>query len=102
MNRAASLTVIAVGAVFAFAITTSPTFLNLHVAGWILMITGACGLLLTGRSRDWLRRTVIVKGSPDISGIRRINRRRSGHIASPQTAESPAESETTIEEYIEQ
>jgi Domain of unknown function (DUF6458) len=86
MNRAASLTIIAVGAVFAFAITTNPTFLNLHVAGWILMITGACGLVLSGRSRDWLRRTVIVTGSPDIS----------------QTAEPPVESETTIEEYTEQ
>lgn len=101
MNRAACLTVIAVGAIFAFAITASPTFLNLHVAGWILMITGAAGLLLSRHGRDWLRRTVIVKGSPDISGIRRTNRRRPAQIASPQVAEPPAESET-IEEYIEQ
>ncbi len=98
MNRATSLTVIAIGAIFAFAITASPTFLNLQVAGWILMATGAAGFALGVRNREWLRRTVIVKGSPDIS---RYKRRRRAQIPLPQPPEEPAESQT-IDEYIEQ
>jgi hypothetical protein len=109
MSRATSLTVIAVGAIFAFAITTSPSFLNLQVVGWILMATGVAGLLLERRSRDWLRRTVIVRGSPDIS---RSNRRTQTQIAAPAPDEHPsADGPTqplgeqvereTIEEYIE-
>ena len=110
MSRATSLTVIAVGAIFAFAITTSPSFLNLQVVGWILMATGAAGLLLERRNRDWLRRTVIVRGSPDIS---RFNRRRPTQIEPPASGERPPSADgptqplgqtverETIEEYIE-
>lgn len=108
MSRATSLTVIAIGAIFAFAIMTSPSFLNLQVVGWILMATGVAGLLLERRSRDWLRRTVIVRGSPDVSRVRR----RPAQIAAPAADERPAaEAPTeplgetvereTIEEYIE-
>jgi hypothetical protein len=114
MKRATSLTVIAIGAIFAFAITASPSFLNLQVVGWILMATGVAGVLLERRSRDWLRRTVIVRGSPEVP---RVNRRRRTQIAAAPpadrpSADGPAEplDETveqepvereTIEEYIE-
>lgn len=114
MTRATSLTVIAIGAIFAFAVTTSPHFLNLQVVGWILMATGVAGLLLERRNRDWLRRTVIVRRAPDTS---RFNRRRPTQIASGAPDERPAaerrsaEGQTepigesvereTIEEYIE-
>ena len=68
MSRATSLTVIAIGAIFAFAVTASPGFLNLQVVGLILMATGAAGLLIERRSRDWLRRTIIVRGAPPGQG----------------------------------
>jgi hypothetical protein len=106
MSRAASLTVIAVGAIFAFAVTASPGFLNLQIVGWILMATGVAGLLLERRSRDWLRRTVIVRSAPDS----RLRRRRPTQIASPppfqrqgQPGEPPTEpiQTETVEEYIE-
>lgn len=114
MTRATSLTVIAIGAIFAFAVTTSPHFLNLQVVGWILMATGVAGLLLGRRNRDWLRRTVRVRRAPDAS---RSNRRRPTQIAArtsderpsaeKPTAERPTEpidesvERETIEEYIE-
>lgn len=112
MNRATSLTVIAVGAIFAFAVMVSPGFLNLQIVGWILMATGVAGLLLERRSRDWLRRTVIVRGTPADS---RLRRRRLTQYASPPPSQQqgqppgepttePLESETeteTVEEYIE-
>ena len=109
MSRATSLSVIAVGAIFAFAVTASPGFLNLQVVGWILMATGVAGLLLERRNRDWLRRTVIVRRSP---GATRTTRRRPGQIAGPAPGEpSPPDQPTqpigetvereTVEEYIE-
>lgn len=61
MKTATGLTVIAIGAILAFAITTSPGFLNLQVVGWILMATGAVGIALTPRSQDWLRRRIVVR-----------------------------------------
>lgn len=94
MKRATSLTVIAIGAIFAFAITVRPHFLNLQVVGWILMATGVAGLLLERRNRDWLRRTVIVRRSPDIS------RSRPSAEGPTQPIDKSVERDT-IEEYIE-
>jgi hypothetical protein len=74
MKTATSLTVIAIGAILAFAITTTPGFLNLQIVGWILMATGVIGLTLSRNNREWLRRTVIVRSAPSVS---RSPRRRS-------------------------
>lgn len=109
MNRATSLTVIAIGAIFAFAITATPAFLNIQVVGWILMATGVAGLLLERRNRDWLRRTVIIRGSRDPS---RFNRGGPAQIApGGPDKRPPADGPTqpindtvereTVEEYIE-
>jgi len=73
MKIATSLTVIAIGAILAFAVTATPGFLNIQVVGWILMATGAIGLSLPRNNREWLRRRVIVRGSPEVS---RASRRR--------------------------
>jgi hypothetical protein len=80
MKTATSLTVIAVGAILAFAVTATPGFLNLQVTGWILMATGAIGLTLSRNNREWLRRTVIVRGSPEVS---RTSRRRTTYRRRP-------------------
>ncbi len=64
MKTATSLTVIAIGAILAFAVTASPGFLNIQVVGWILMATGAIGLTLSRNNREWLRRKVIVRSAP--------------------------------------
>jgi|SRR5690348_9497623 hypothetical protein len=65
MKSATALTLLAVGAVFAFAVTAHPSFLNLQILGWVLILTGIVGLVLPRRGRGWLRRSVLVKGSPD-------------------------------------
>jgi hypothetical protein len=67
MKTATALTITAIGAIFAFAITASPSFLNLQIVGWVLIATGICGLVIPRRGRGWLRRTVLVKGSPDFT-----------------------------------
>jgi hypothetical protein len=67
MKTATSLTVIALGAILAFAITGSPGFLNVQVAGWVLILTGVAGLLLSRPNRDWFRRKVIIRDPAKVS-----------------------------------
>ena len=62
MKTATSLTLIAVGAIVAFAITAHLAFLNLQVTGWVLILTGLAGALITRNS--WLRRTLVAKDPP--------------------------------------
>jgi hypothetical protein len=93
MKTATSLTVIAIGAILAFAVTSSPSFLNLQAVGWILILTGVIGLLLGQRSRDWFRRTIIVRNGPVAA---RTRRRSTRSIAAglPAAPASPAPSAT--------
>jgi hypothetical protein len=60
MKTATALVLVAIGAIFAFAITHSPEFLRLHVVGWVLMLTGAAGALIPRRGSGWRRRRVVV------------------------------------------
>ena len=59
MRTATGLALIAIGAILAFAVTTSPSFLNLQVVGWILILTGVAGILVPRRGYGWLRRRVV-------------------------------------------
>ena len=59
MRTATGLALIAIGAILAFAVTTSPSFLNLQVAGWILILTGVAGLFVPRRGYGWMRRVVV-------------------------------------------
>jgi hypothetical protein len=61
MRTATGLALVAIGAILAFAVTTSPSFLNLQVAGWILILTGVAGLVVPRRGYGWLRRRVVVR-----------------------------------------
>ncbi len=110
MKTATSLTVIAIGAILAFAVTASPSFLNVQTVGWILMLTGLGGLLLRQRNRDWLRR-IIIRPAPAAPGARRPAARQLS--AGPSIAQATPSStrpsdhtepieQDTIEEYIEQ
>jgi len=60
MRTATALTVAAIGAIFAFAVTAEPSFFNFHAAGWVLMLTGAAGAFLPRRSYGWLRRRLVL------------------------------------------
>ena len=61
MRTATGLALIAIGAILAFAVTSSPSFLNFQVAGWVLILTGVAGLLVPRRGYGWLRRRVVVR-----------------------------------------
>jgi hypothetical protein len=62
MKNATSLALLAIGAILTFAITGHPSFLNLQVAGVVVMATGVAGLLLPKRGQaGWLRRRMVVR-----------------------------------------
>jgi hypothetical protein len=63
MKTATSLTLLAIGAILAFAVTAHPSFFSFHVAGWVLMVIGAVGTVLPRRGSGWLRRRVVRTGA---------------------------------------
>jgi hypothetical protein len=52
MRTRTGLTVVAIGAILAFAVTSSPSFFNIQIAGWVIMLTGVVGMVLS-RRRDY-------------------------------------------------
>jgi len=63
MKIGSSLALICIGAILAFAVTATPSFFNLHTAGWVLMLIGVIGLLLPNRTAGWLGRRLLVRRS---------------------------------------
>jgi hypothetical protein len=64
MKTATGLTLIAVGAVLAFAVRGHPSFLNIQIVGWILMVLGAIGMAIPRSGYGWLRRQVVTRRTP--------------------------------------
>jgi hypothetical protein len=64
MKTATGLTLVAIGAILAFAVKAHPHFLNLQVAGWVIILTGLVGIFVPRRGYGWLRgHPVVRKGS---------------------------------------
>ena len=61
MRTATSLALIAIGAIFTFAVSAHPSFLNLQIAGVVIMATGVAGLFLRRPSQGWLRRRTVLR-----------------------------------------
>ena len=61
MKTGVGLMVIAIGAILAFAVTTNTSVLNLHTAGWVLMIVGILGLAVPRRGYGWVGRRLFVR-----------------------------------------
>jgi hypothetical protein len=103
MKTATSLTLIAAGAIIAFAITAHVAFLNLQVTGWVFILTGVAGTIIP--RNGWLRRILAAKGRPGAAAAGGTSpppppSRRPVPGAQPAAAPdaTPTEHET-IEEY---
>ena len=104
MKSATALTLLAAGAVFAFAVTAHPSFLNLQILGWVLMLTGIVGLVVPRRGKGWLRRSVLVKGSPDFTEADSDARKPIAPLEQAESASTVVEGQVereSIVEYIE-
>jgi hypothetical protein len=61
MRTASCLTLIAIGAILTFAVSGSPGWLNIQVAGVVIMVTGIAGLFIRRPSQGWLRRRTVLR-----------------------------------------
>ena len=59
MKTATGLGLLAIGAILAFALRASPSWVSLHAVGWILMAAAVAGLLLPPRNRGWIPRMTV-------------------------------------------
>lgn len=64
MKIVTALTMLAVGAILAFAVRINPPGLNIHTVGWVIMLTGVAGMALPGPASSWLRRRIVVRRGP--------------------------------------
>ena len=62
MGIGASIFLIAVGAILAFAVNADLGGIDINVIGWILMLVGALGLIMT--ALIWGRRRTVVAPAP--------------------------------------
>jgi hypothetical protein len=61
VTKGTGLTLIALGAILAFAVNGHPSFLNIQVIGWIVMATGLAGILVPRSGYATLRRRIVRK-----------------------------------------
>ena len=59
MKTATGLTLLAIGAILAFAVTTNTSVFNLNVAGYVIMLTGLAGLFIPRRHYSWLNQRLV-------------------------------------------
>ena len=75
-----SIFLIAIGAIFTFALDVNVGWLDLDVVGWVLMLAGVVGLLLTLWFWQSRKRTTVVRdtraATPQPTGPRHRQRRR--------------------------
>jgi hypothetical protein len=64
MRTATGLTLVAIGAILAFAVRGHPSFLNIQVVGWVIILTGIAGMAIPRRGYGWLRRRMVLRRGP--------------------------------------
>ena len=64
MKTATGLTLVAIGAILAFAVRGHPSFLNIQVVGWVIILTGIAGMFILRRGYGWLRRRMVLRRGP--------------------------------------
>ena len=92
MKTGAGLALVAIGAIFAFAVTAHPTGLNLQAAGWVLIVVGLAGMFVPRRGYGWLRRRMVI---PSRTVVRRGG--RAAALPGSVLANEPATVVTTEE-----
>lgn len=76
MSKAAGLTLLALGAILAFAVNGHPSWLNIQVVGWVVMATGLAGMLIPASGYAAVRRRVIRRRTGPNGPITEVDERR--------------------------
>jgi hypothetical protein len=83
----ASIFLIVVGAIFAFALDVNLGWLDINVVGWVLMLAGVFGLFLTLYWMRGRRRTTVVReAAPPPVYDDRVVRTREDRVVPPRDA----------------
>ena len=61
MKTSASLAVVAIGGILAFAVRTKLPWFSFPLAGWVLILTGVAGLVLPRKGRGRVRRRLVTR-----------------------------------------
>jgi hypothetical protein len=109
MKTATALTLVAVGAILAFAVTAQPPFFSFHIAGWVLIIIGLAGAVIPRRGYGWLRRRLVLTTPGNRRREVDVRQRRFSRLLVPGgliteeriPAPDAAVESDTIEQYIE-
>jgi len=64
MKTATGLALVAIGAILAFAVKGHPSFLNIQIVGWVIILTGIAGMLIPRRGYGWMRRRMVLRRGP--------------------------------------
>lgn len=64
MKTATGLTLVAIGAILAFAVHAHLRVLNLQVVGWVVILTGLAGIFIPRSGYGWLRKRVVIRRGP--------------------------------------
>lgn len=64
MRTASGLLLVALGAILAFAVRGHPSWLNIQIVGWVIMLTGVAGMAIPRRGYGWLRRRMVLRRGP--------------------------------------
>jgi predicted signal transduction protein with EAL and GGDEF domain len=59
MKTATGLTLIVIGAILAFAVTTNTSVFNLHIAGYVLILAGLAGMFIPRRNYAAVSRRLV-------------------------------------------
>lgn len=76
MRTATSLTLLALGAILAFAVNGHPSWLNIQVVGWVIMLTGAVGILVPNNQYAAVRRRIVRKRVGRNGPVTEVHERR--------------------------
>ena len=64
MKTATGLTLVAIGAILAFAVNAHLQVLNLQVVGWVIILTGIAGIFVPRSAYGQMRRRVVYRRTP--------------------------------------
>jgi len=64
MKTATGLALVAIGAILAFAVKGHPSFLNIQIVGWVIILTGIAGMAIPRRGYGWMRRRMVLRRGP--------------------------------------
>ena len=69
MKTATGLTLVAIGAILAFAVNAHLQFLNLQVVGWVIILTGIAGIFVPRSAYGQMRRRVVYRRTPQAGDV---------------------------------